>query len=478
MLSLLLGVLVTLLGLALYLTAVLLPALGRSVDLFVSGLLMFYGLVLWFCAERFTGALLLGQLAVIALFTALEAQVLRSRWGALSPEQQIEIRQGRTLQQQWLAIRQLRPVPSMSTAPGTAAAGETKIKATAAAQPWWGSLLQWRDRLQGRKDHGKRWVRAEEPERSPDTPSEVSAIPSKEPVAALVYQPRPSAVGEEYLETLEAAIAQFPQLRSRPQDIPPAPAVALQTEIAPSSLDDTLVSKSLESAATPTNEPIPAEHPPISQAEAMTSKASSSEQPAPEVQETAELIDHSLVATDLPEAADAQLNESSGESESSLPNPLSPEAADVSLPAGERWAQFWASTEAVARQPRDNSRAIAPSGEQELLDQAGSETDALVQQSGERDQSYPDNLAELEERYELAPPSEQWVAEPARDLVVIARLTDLIEPTWPGAIAQGALAEPIPPGILTKTITDPEAAPTVEPGTTTPSLEAAERPHG
>jgi len=67
MLSYILAIAVGLGSLSLYLAIFLKPHIHRKDDLVLSGLGLFYALVLWTCAGRITGAVLLGQLAVVAL---------------------------------------------------------------------------------------------------------------------------------------------------------------------------------------------------------------------------------------------------------------------------------------------------------------------------------------------------------------------------------------------------------------------------
>ena len=72
----------------LFVTAFFLPDIHRQDDFFWSGIGLFYALVLWFCATSITGAVLLGQLAVVALLTAYFWQVLKLRKAIVNPELQ------------------------------------------------------------------------------------------------------------------------------------------------------------------------------------------------------------------------------------------------------------------------------------------------------------------------------------------------------------------------------------------------------
>jgi Ycf66 protein N-terminus len=87
MLAYLLALLVGLGSLGLYLSTFLLPEITRRFDLFWSGVGLFYAWVLWVCAGRITGGLLLGQLAGVSLLGWFGWQVVEMRWQQIPPEQ-------------------------------------------------------------------------------------------------------------------------------------------------------------------------------------------------------------------------------------------------------------------------------------------------------------------------------------------------------------------------------------------------------
>lgn len=68
-----------------YMAAFFVPEIHRRQDFFWSGVGMFYALVLWECAGRITGAVLLGQIASVTLLGWLGWQTLELR-RALTPE--------------------------------------------------------------------------------------------------------------------------------------------------------------------------------------------------------------------------------------------------------------------------------------------------------------------------------------------------------------------------------------------------------
>ncbi|WP_448565172.1 Ycf66 family protein [Trichothermofontia sp.] len=79
MLPYILALVVAVGSLALYLSAFFFPETYRKGDIIFSGVGLFYALVLWVCAHRFTGAVLLGQTASVALLTWLGWQTLTLR---------------------------------------------------------------------------------------------------------------------------------------------------------------------------------------------------------------------------------------------------------------------------------------------------------------------------------------------------------------------------------------------------------------
>jgi len=83
----LLALLVGLGSLGLYLAAFLFQEVHRKYDLIWSGVGMFYALVLWVCAGRISGGLLLGQMAGVSLIGWLGWQVMEMRWEQIPLEQ-------------------------------------------------------------------------------------------------------------------------------------------------------------------------------------------------------------------------------------------------------------------------------------------------------------------------------------------------------------------------------------------------------
>lgn len=87
MLSYLLALVVGLASFSLYMAAFFFPEVYRRYDFFWSGVGMFYALVLWVCAGRITGGLLLGQIASVALLGWFGYQTLQLRREQMPVEQ-------------------------------------------------------------------------------------------------------------------------------------------------------------------------------------------------------------------------------------------------------------------------------------------------------------------------------------------------------------------------------------------------------
>jgi len=81
MLTYLLALAVALGSLGLYMSAFFYPDIYRKGDLTLAGVGLFYALVLWFCADRITGGVLLGQIASVSLIGWFGYQALTSRLG-------------------------------------------------------------------------------------------------------------------------------------------------------------------------------------------------------------------------------------------------------------------------------------------------------------------------------------------------------------------------------------------------------------
>jgi cytoskeletal protein RodZ len=93
MLAHLLAVAVAVGSFGLYFSAFFFPEVHRKSDFYWSGLGLFYALVLWVCAGRITGGVLLGQMASAALLLWFGTQTVILRRHLASPEEKTNISQ-------------------------------------------------------------------------------------------------------------------------------------------------------------------------------------------------------------------------------------------------------------------------------------------------------------------------------------------------------------------------------------------------
>jgi hypothetical protein len=91
MLAYVLALVIGLGSIAMYMAAFFFPEVHRKEDFIWSGVGLFYALVLWVCAGRITGGVLLGQLASVALLGWFGWQTLTLRRAIAAPEQQTPI---------------------------------------------------------------------------------------------------------------------------------------------------------------------------------------------------------------------------------------------------------------------------------------------------------------------------------------------------------------------------------------------------
>ena len=91
MLAYILAIAVGLGSFALCMGAFFFPKIHRELDFFWSGVGLFYALVLWVCAGRITGGVLLGQLSAVALLGWFGWQTLTLRQEIALPEEKTEV---------------------------------------------------------------------------------------------------------------------------------------------------------------------------------------------------------------------------------------------------------------------------------------------------------------------------------------------------------------------------------------------------
>ena len=86
MLAYILSIAVALASAILFFSAFFAPKLHRKDDFLWSGVGFFYGLVLWLCAGRVTGGVLLGQMAAVVLVLSFAWQTISLRAAIANPE--------------------------------------------------------------------------------------------------------------------------------------------------------------------------------------------------------------------------------------------------------------------------------------------------------------------------------------------------------------------------------------------------------
>ncbi len=86
MLAYILAIAIVLASLIFFFSAFFAPKLHRKDDFLWSGVGLFYGLVLWVCAGRITGGVLLGQMAAVTLVLSFTWQTISLRGAIANPE--------------------------------------------------------------------------------------------------------------------------------------------------------------------------------------------------------------------------------------------------------------------------------------------------------------------------------------------------------------------------------------------------------
>ncbi len=124
MLAYLLAIAVGLASLGLYLAAFFFPEVHRKNDFILSGLGMFYALVLWVCAGRITGGLLLGQMAGAGLLGWLGWETLNLRRGVVPTEQQTALPNAEAVQ---VALANLTKPETLAGLPGQIGGGLSQL---------------------------------------------------------------------------------------------------------------------------------------------------------------------------------------------------------------------------------------------------------------------------------------------------------------------------------------------------------------
>jgi hypothetical protein len=332
MLAYVLAIAIAVGSLAFYLIAFFLPEVHRRQDFIWSGVGLFYALVLWFCAGRMTGAVLLGQIASGTLVLWLGWQTLSLRWALTPPSVRTPTSWGQ-VQQRWATLqKQLTGYGKGRSVLGAIAAVGTDLQ---------GAWTQLRQRIAGPRGQtasdaifDPRTPLSEPP--APPPPPTVSPAPpdtpNSEPTATATPPPEatPGPLNPTSAVTLPPGIKQAVVFKdwvgdlvksfNRPKpkraviDIPPRPPVAREDAKAkpappPESGADTAVVE-------PSSEPEPAAQPDGGMDTGVT-------EPSPETEES---------AIGTPEAATEASSEADGD------DSIAPEAIAAPEPKVEEAA--------------------------------------------------------------------------------------------------------------------------------------------
>ena len=208
----------------LWIVAFAFPKLHRQDDFLWSGIGLFYALVLWLCAGRLTGGVLLGQGAATCLLLAFGWQTLKLRRAIAYPESQTDL-EGFSVTR-WLGSRFSKAPRKPATPTVATAVTETQeVKATA---------------------------QEEVVEAIAETTEERPAAPAKPGLLSNIFGSRqPSAAAKPTslttaLDEADLATEEFEE-DWEPEEIPEATAIA---EIAEPVVDTDLATEEFESEAT------------------------------------------------------------------------------------------------------------------------------------------------------------------------------------------------------------------------------------
>jgi|GEM_PF-956091 len=191
---------------AFYMAAFFFPEVHRKSDFYLSGGGLFYALVLWVCAGRITGWVLLSQIASVSLLYWLGWQTLTMRRMLTSPEQQTAIPNQDQLASNLPGA--LQPVTNFLAN----LLGKTK-SAIPTPKPPVGST----------QDTTQKPQELQEPE-VPTQEEETILEPSPEAVAEVTQEPEVSAQEEEtILEPSPETLMEAPELPSTPVTSPEEP---------------------------------------------------------------------------------------------------------------------------------------------------------------------------------------------------------------------------------------------------------------
>ncbi|MEB3177285.1 MAG: Ycf66 family protein [Synechococcus sp.] len=207
MLAVLIGSLALLAGLLLMLLPLLAPELTRARDGLWAAVVLLLALVLVTCADRLTGAPMLGVLCGGLLIGRLGTEVGQQRWAGLAEEQRTLLLQ----RDHWLAQLQL-----------LLQAGSKLVAAGL-------SLLSWlRERLR-KPQITKRWVREQAAEAAAEPAAEPTTSASTAPVEEPAQEQKPEPAAASEPSEMEASQAVEPEAVA---DAEPEPVAEVEPEAA------------------------------------------------------------------------------------------------------------------------------------------------------------------------------------------------------------------------------------------------------
>lgn len=183
---------------AVYMAAFFFPEVHRKSDFIWSGVGLFYALILWVCAGRITGAVLLGQMASVALLGWFGWQTLTLR-------------------------RELTPVVQQTPIPNPEITGKpTNLKAV-------GGISQVPARLTGL--FGKKKDKIPKKPTIVRPPSSVKSESSPSTVAKAPESVAVTSREQEQVGVREDAIASFQETETQPSAVPTADAISEATSL-------------------------------------------------------------------------------------------------------------------------------------------------------------------------------------------------------------------------------------------------------
>lgn len=183
---------------AVYMAAFFFPEVHRKSDFIWSGVGLFYALILWVCAGRITGAVLLGQMASVALLGWFGWQTLTLR-------------------------RELTPVVQQTPIPNPEIAGKpADLKAV-------GGISQVPTRLTGL--FGKKKDKIPKKPTIVRPPSSVKSESSPSTVAKAPESVNVTSREQEQVGSRENAIASFQETETQPSAVPTADAISEATSL-------------------------------------------------------------------------------------------------------------------------------------------------------------------------------------------------------------------------------------------------------